>query len=67
MIAQAACDGEGSQVAQTSELLLHLSQKRTWEDAQTSDEPVVVDGTALVNHDLAVFPVSGDTSGKLNT
>lgn len=46
------------------ELFLHFPEKRARKGAKSADEPAVVDGTALVNHDLTVSAVPGDPSGK---
>ena len=53
-----------SRVAQTAELFLDFAQERTRQSAEGANEPVVVDGAALVDHDFTPFAVSGDASGK---
>ena len=60
-------DASVSQVAQTAELALDFPQERARQRAERTNEPCVVDGAALVDHDFTVFPVPGDTSGKRHT
>src|SRR6059036_407370 len=65
------CDSEPPPTAagisgfsQAAELFLDLTEKRARQGAENANEPGVVDRAALIDHDLALFPVSGDAAGK---
>jgi hypothetical protein len=51
------------EVGEASELFFHFAEKRRREDAKDADEPAFVDCAALVDHELALLPVPGDSSG----
>jgi hypothetical protein len=50
-----------------AELFFDLSQETARQRLESADKPPVVDGAVLIDHDLAVFTVSGDPSGKRYT
>ena len=52
------------QVAQTTELLLDLSEDTPGKSIERADEPSVVDGATLINHYLAILPGSREPSGQ---
>lgn len=49
---------------QMAELFLDLSKETGGQRPEGAHEPAVVDGAVLIDHDLAVFSVSRDPSGK---
>jgi len=53
-----------SRVAQTTELFFDFSQERTRPGVEGTNEPAVVNDSALVDHDLTLCPVCGYTAGK---
>ena len=51
-----------SQRSQAAELILHLAQHRPGKRLQFADEPAIVDGSALIDHQLAILAVAGSFS-----
>lgn len=54
------------EVGELAQLALDLLENRDWQWFQLRYESAVVDGAALVDHDLALFPISGDSRGQTN-
>jgi len=56
-----------SQVGESTELFLDLAQNASRQCAQGSDEPPIVDRATLVDHDLAILAIAGDSAGQWNS
>ena len=53
-----------SEIAQTAKLFLNFLQQGSGQSTECTNEPAVVDGTALVDHDLTRFFVTGGAPRK---
>jgi hypothetical protein len=50
-----------SELSQATEFVLHLAKHETWKRLQSADKSAIVDGTALVDHHLAILAIAGHT------
>jgi hypothetical protein len=55
------------QFAQAAELFFDFPQESTRQRFESAYEAPVVDGATLINHDLALFAVTGDSPWKRHT